>query len=143
MTPAREQLIRDSFASQGLMRTIGAEIKSISAGQLEIHFPVRPALTQQNGFIHAGAVTSVMDSACGYAAWSVAPDNHNILSVEFKVNLLAPAAGELFIVRSAVKRAGKTLTICTADAFAVQDKDQDKKEKPIATMLATMIARPE
>lgn len=120
------------------MTTIGAEIKSITAGQLEIHFGFKPTLTQQNGFLHAGAVTSVMDSACGYAAMTVAPENHDVLSVEFKVNLLAPAAGELFIVRSAVKRAGKTLTIVTADAFVVKDNG----EKLIATMLATMINRP-
>ena len=139
MDAKREKLVRESFARQGLMTTIGAQIKSITAEQLEIHFPYSPTLTQQNGFIHAGAVASVMDSACGYAAMTVAPENHNVLSVEFKVNLLAPAAGELFIVRSAVKRAGKTLTIVTADAFALKDKT----EKPIATMLATMINRPE
>ena len=139
MDAKREKLVRESFGRQGLMTTIGAQIKSITTGQLEIHFPYSPTLTQQNGFIHAGAVASVMDSACGYAAMTVAPDNHNVLSVEFKVNLLAPAAGELFIVRSAVKRAGKTLTIVTADAFALKDKT----EKPIATMLATMINRPE
>lgn len=120
------------------MSTIGAEITSIAAGQLEIRFHFNPALTQQNGFIHAGAVTSVMDSACGYAALTVAPTGHDVLSVEFKVNLLAPAAGKSFIVRSAVKRAGKTLTVCAADAFAVSDTG----EKPIATMLATIINRP-
>jgi uncharacterized protein (TIGR00369 family) len=139
----REKLVRESFARQGLMTTIGAKITSIAAGQLEIHFPFSPALTQQNGFIHAGAVASVMDSACGYAAMTVAPDNHNVLSVEFKVNLLAPAAGESFVVRSAVKRAGKTLTIVTADAFALKENGANEKEKPIATMLATMINRPE
>ena len=139
MDATREKLIRSSFASQGLMRTIGAEIAAISAGALELGFAFSPALTQQNGFVHAGAVASVMDSACGYAAWTVAPDGTNVLSVEFKVNLLAPAAGESFVVRSQVKRAGKTLTIVTADAFAIQSG----KEKAIATMLATMINRPE
>ena len=139
MDATREKLIRSSFASQGLMRTIGAEIAAISAGALELRFAFSPTLTQQNGFVHAGAVTSVMDSACGYAAWTVAPDGTNVLSVEFKVNLLAPAAGESFVVRSQVKRAGKTLTIVTADAFAIQSG----KEKAIATMLATMINRPE
>ena len=143
MDTKREKLVRESFARQGLMTTIGAKITSIAAGQLEIHFPFSPALTQQNGFIHAGAVASVMDSACGYAAMTVAPDNHNVLSVEFKVNLLAPAAGESFVVRSAVKRAGKTLTIVTADAFALKENGANEKEKPIATMLATMINRPE
>ena len=138
MDATREKFVRESFARQGLMTTIGAEIKSITAGQLDIHFALKPTLTQQNGFLHAGAVTSVMDSACGYAAMTVAPENHDVLSVEFKVNLLAPAAGENFIVRSAVERAGKTLTIVTADAFVIKDNG----EKPIATMLATMINRP-
>jgi uncharacterized protein (TIGR00369 family) len=139
MDAVREKVVRESFARQGLMSTIGAEISSIAAGGLEIRFGFKPTLTQQNGFVHAGVVTSVMDSACGYAALTVAPDNHDVLSVEFKVNLLAPGTGKSFVVRSAVKRAGKTLTICTADAFAVNDAG----EKLIATMLSTMINRPQ
>jgi uncharacterized protein (TIGR00369 family) len=85
--------------------------------------------------VHAGAVTSILDSACGYAAVSVAPEESDVLSVEFKVNLLAPGAGESFIARASVKRAGKRLSVCTADAFAVTEG----KEKLIATMLATMM----
>jgi uncharacterized protein (TIGR00369 family) len=92
-------------------------------------------LTQQNGFVHAGAVTSIMDSACGYAALSVAPEAADVLSVEFKVNLLAPATGESFVARASVKRAGKRLAVCTADAFAIRAGE----EKLIATMLATMM----
>jgi uncharacterized protein (TIGR00369 family) len=139
MDVTREKIVRESFARQGLMSTIGAEISSIKPGRLEIRFGFKPTLTQQNGFVHAGVVTSVMDSACGYAALSVAPDNHDVLSVEFKVNLLAPASGQSFVVRSAVKRAGKTLTVCVADAFAVNDAE----EKLIATMLSTTINRPQ
>ena len=137
MDVTREAMVRESFARQGLMGTIGAEISSITSGQLEIHFGFKPTLTQQHGFVHAGVVASVMDSACGYAAMSVAPENYEVLTVEFKVNLLAPALGKSFVVRSMVKRAGKTLTICAADAFAVSDAG----EKMIATMLATMINR--
>jgi uncharacterized protein (TIGR00369 family) len=98
-------------------------------------FPFSAKLTQQNGFVHAGAVTSIMDSACGYAALSVAPPDADVLSVEFKVNLLARAVGESFVARASVKRAGKRLSVCTADAFAVTAGE----EKLIATMLATIM----
>jgi len=117
------------------MKTLGAEISVLDHGQVEIRVPYRPTLTQQNGFIHAGVLTSILDSACGYAAMSVGPEKHDVLSVEFKVNLLAPAKGERFVARAAVKRAGKNLTVCTADAFAIQNG----QEKVVATMLATMM----
>ncbi|HMC74247.1 MAG TPA: PaaI family thioesterase [Terriglobales bacterium] len=117
------------------MKTLGAEISVLDHGQVEIRVGYRPTLTQQNGFIHAGVLTSILDSACGYAAMSVGPEKHDVLSVEFKVNLLAPARGERFVARAAVKRAGKNLTVCTADAFAIQNG----QEKVVATMLATMM----
>jgi uncharacterized protein (TIGR00369 family) len=132
---AFEKKVRDNFGRQHFMSTIGAEMVSVGRGTVEIRFPFSPKLTQQNGFVHAGAITSIMDSACGYAALSVASEAADVLSVEFKVNLLAPATGELFITRASVKRAGKRLAVCTADAFAVQAG----KEKLIATMLATMM----
>ena len=88
--------------------------------------------------MHAGVVAAVLDSACGYAALSVAPADHEVLTVEFKVNLLAPATGKIFIAKAQVKRAGRKLTVCTADAFAVTDD----KQKVIATMLATIMALP-
>jgi uncharacterized protein (TIGR00369 family) len=134
----KSEIIRGSFARQGLMGTIGAEITALDYGHLEVRFAFQPSLTQQNGFVHAGVITSVMDSACGYAALSVSPENYDVLSVEFKVNLLAPAAGDSFVVRAEVKRAGRTITVCSADAFAVHAG----KEKPIATMLATMFNMP-
>jgi len=117
------------------MKTLGAEISVLDHGQVEIRVGYRPTLTQQNGFIHAGVLTSILDSACGYAAMSVGPEKHDVLSVEFKVNLLARAKGERFVARAAVKRAGKNLTVCTADAFAIQNG----QEKVVATMLATMM----
>ena len=117
------------------MKTLGAEISVLDHGQVEIRVGYRPTLTQQNGFIHAGVLTSILDSACGYAAMSVGPEKHDVLSVEFKVNLLAPAKGERFVARAAVKRAGKNLTVCTADSFAIQNG----QEKVVATMLATMM----
>ena len=131
----RESIVRESFSRQGFMKTLGAEISVLDHGQVEIRLGYRPTLTQQNGFIHAGVLTSILDSACGYAAMSVGPEKHDVLSVEFKVNLLAPARGERFVARAAVKRAGKNLTVCTADAFAIQNG----QEKVVATMLATMM----
>jgi uncharacterized protein (TIGR00369 family) len=131
----RESIVRDSFSRQRFMKTLGAEISVLDHGQVEIRVAYRPTLTQQNGFIHAGVLTSILDSACGYAAMSVGPEKHDVLSVEFKVNLLAPAKGERFVARAAVKRAGKNLTVCTADAFAIQNG----QEKVVATMLATMM----
>ena len=131
----RESTVRESFSRQGFMKTLGAEISVLDHGQVEIRVGYRPTLTQQNGFIHAGVLTSILDSACGYAAMSVGPEKHDVLSVEFKVNLLAPAKGERFVARAAVKRAGKNLTVCTADAFAIQNG----QEKVVATMLATMM----
>jgi uncharacterized protein (TIGR00369 family) len=128
-------IVRESFSRQAFMRTLGAEITSLGHGKIEIRLGFQSALTQQNGFIHAGVLTSIMDSACGYAAMSVGPEKHDVLSVEFKVNLLAPARGDYFVARAAVKRPGRNLTVCTADAFALQNG----REKLVATMLATMM----
>jgi len=133
-----EQKVRESFARQAMMKTLGAEMSSVRSGATEIRFPVAPSLTQQHGYVHAGAVTTVLDSACGYAALTVAPEGSEVLSVEFKVNLLSPATGNSIVARAQVKRAGKTLAVCTADAFAVRPDG----EKLIATMLATMIYVP-
>jgi uncharacterized protein (TIGR00369 family) len=127
--------VRDSFAQQQFMATLGATLISTKSGAVEIAMPFHPNLTQQNHYLHAGAITSILDSACGYAAMTMAPEGANVLSVEFKVNLLSPAIGERFIARAQVKRAGKRITVCTADAFAVNERE----EKLIATMLATIV----
>jgi uncharacterized protein (TIGR00369 family) len=133
-----ERQVRESFARQAMMKTLGAELSSVRTGATEIRLPVAPALTQQHGYVHAGAVTTVLDSACGYAALTVAPEGSEVLSVEFKVNLLSPGTGDSIVARAQVKRAGKKLAVCTADAFAVRPDG----EKLIATMLATMIYVP-
>jgi uncharacterized protein (TIGR00369 family) len=133
-----EERVRRSFSRQAFMSTLGAELAAVVQGGVEIRLPFSPNLTQQNGYLHAGAVTAVLDSACGYAALTMAAEDKDVLSVEFKVNLLAPAAGEVFAARAQVKRAGRTLTVCTADAFAIRDG----KEKVVATMLATIMAVP-
>jgi uncharacterized protein (TIGR00369 family) len=133
-----EERVRQSFSRQAFMSTLGAKLTAVAEGGLEIRLPFSPALTQQNGYLHAGAITAVLDSACGYAALTVAADDKEVLTVEFKVNLLAPAAGEVFAARAQVKKAGRTLTVCTADAFAISNGS----EKLVATMLATIISVP-
>jgi uncharacterized protein (TIGR00369 family) len=120
------------------MTTLGAELTVVGQGAVEIRLPFSSKLTQQHGYLHAGAVTAVLDSACGYAALSLAPDDRDVLTVEFKQNLLAPAAGEVLVARAQVKRAGKTLTVCMADGFTITDS----QEKLVATMLATIMNIP-
>ena len=132
---AFEQKVRESFGRQAFMATIGAQLTAVGPGTVEIRIPFNSRLTQQNDFLHAGVIASILDSACGYAALSVAPEHAEVLSVEFKINLLAPATGELFVARAQVKRAGKTLTVCTADAFATSQGN----EKLVATMQATIM----
>jgi uncharacterized protein (TIGR00369 family) len=134
----REERVRRSFSNQAFMSTLGAKLTVVGEGVVEIRLPFSLKLTQQHGYLHAGAVTAVMDSACGYAALSLAPDDKDVLTVEFKQNLLAPAVGDALIAKGHVKRAGKTLTICTADAFAITDSG----EKLVATMLATIMNIP-
>ncbi|HUR98105.1 MAG TPA: PaaI family thioesterase [Pyrinomonadaceae bacterium] len=131
--PHFAERIQQSFARQHVMRLIGASLTVVEPGMVEIEIPTREDLTQQDGFMHAGIVTTVLDSACGYAAYTLMPAGSSVLSVEFKVNLLAPAMGDLVVARAEVKRFGKTLTVCAADAFA--------DGKICATMLATMICR--
>lgn len=129
--PQFETRVRESFSRQKVMSLIGARLVRLEAGVCEMELPYRDDLAQQDGFIHAGIVTTVLDSSCGYAAYTLMPEGSGVLSVEFKVNLLAPAKGELLRTRAEVKRAGKTLTVCSADAFA--------DGKLCTTMLATMI----
>ena len=129
--PNFEARVRKNFSEQKVMRLIGARLTKVTAGECEIIVPMSEDLAQQDGFMHAGIVTTVLDSACGYAAYTLMPESSRVLSVEFKVNLLAPAKGEIIRASGGVKRAGKTLTVCTADAFA--------DNILCATMLATMI----
>ena len=133
--PNFESRVRASFARQGLMETIGARLTGVSAGEVEIELPFREDLTQQHGYLHAGVVTSIVDSACGYAALTLTPASAEVVSVEYKINLLSPAVGERFVARGRVLRAGRNLTVCAGDVFA-QVKG---KEKLVATMLATMM----
>lgn len=129
--------VRDGFAEQTVMQFIGAELTHINAGEVEIELPYRKSLTQQNGFLHAGIITTIADSACGYAAFSLMPKNSDVLSIEFKVNLLSPAVGEKFLARGKVLRAGKTIFVVQGDVFAVKEG----QEKLVSTMLGTMMCR--
>jgi uncharacterized protein (TIGR00369 family) len=133
--PDFEHRVRASFASQPAMALIGARLARVAPGEVDIELPFRDDLTQQNGFIHAGILSAVMDSACGYAAFTLMPADAGVLSIEFKVNLLAPAIGERIAARARVVRAGRTISVCTGDAFAVRDG----QERHVATMTGTMM----
>jgi uncharacterized protein (TIGR00369 family) len=136
--PAFADEIRASFAKQAIMSLIGGELTRIEPGVVEITLPYRADLTQQNGYVHAGIVTTIADSACGYAAYSLMPPDSDVLAVEFKVNLLRPAKGEIFVARADVIKPGKTLTVVRADVVA-RDGDQ---QTLVTTMLGTMMRLP-
>ena len=133
--PDFEARVRDSFARQRMMRTLGAELLAVRPGEVEIALPFRDDLTQQHGYLHAAAVTAVADSACGYAALTLMEPGREVLSVEFKVNLLAPAAGERFVAVGRVLRPGRTLTVCAGEVHA----ERDGERALIAVIQATMI----
>jgi uncharacterized protein (TIGR00369 family) len=133
--PDFESMVRGSFGAQQFMATIGASLDRVMPGEVEIRLRNRPDLTQQHGFIHAGVVASAMDSACGYAAMSLMPEGVGVLSVEFKTNLMAPARGEELVVRGSVIRAGRTITVCRAEASMIADGT----ETHVATLLATIM----
>lgn len=118
------------------MSLIGAELSRVEPGFVEITLPYRADLAQQHGYLHAGIVTTIADSASGYAAYSLMPANSEVLSIEFKVNLLRPAKGEGFLAAAEVVKAGKTLTVVRADVFGVA---QNGDRELVATMLGTMI----
>jgi uncharacterized protein (TIGR00369 family) len=135
---AYESRVRESFARQGLMKHLGARLAELGPGHAEIRVPYRAELTQQHNYFHAGVSGTIADSACGYAAYSLMPADSSVLTVEYKMNLLAPADGEELIARAKVLRAGKTLKICAADVY-VRKNDA---EVHCATMLATIMCLP-
>src|SRR5258706_12737993 len=133
--PAFEAVVRESCSRQPMMASLGASLALVAPGEVHIRMAHAAAFTQQNGFLHAGAVTSIADSACGYAAFSLAPTGTDVLAVEFKINLLAPARAPWFIARGRVLRAGRSLTVCMCDVHGVADAG----EEIVATMLSTLI----
>jgi len=134
--PEFEQRVRSSFARQKVMRTIGADLTSVTPGIVEIEMPFSPALTQQHGFLHAGVISTALDAACGYAAFSLMPENSGVLTIEFKVNLLAPGKGERFLFRGAVTKPGRTIIVADGQAYAFGTNGEAKL---IATMTGTMM----
>ena len=133
--PSFAKEIEQSFAKQTIMGLIGAELTRVEPGIVEITLPYRADLAQQHGYLHAGIVTTIADSACGYAAYSLMPPDSEVLSVEFKVNMLRPAKGETFSAVAEVVKSGKTLSVVRADVFGVNEDRRDL----VATMLGTMI----
>lgn len=125
--------IKSSFARQGLMNTLGATLDKVESGVVQISCAFNEALSQQNNYFHAGVLTSIVDSACGYAALTLAPEGKEVLSVEFKINFLRPANTSKIIAIGKVIHAGKTLTVCEGSVY------DETGVKLIARMTATMI----
>lgn len=133
--PVWEAKVRASFARQAVMGFIGAELTELRPGWCEIRLPWRPELTQQHGYFHAGIISTVVDSAAGYAGFSLMPPDSSVLSVEFKVNLLAPGDGELLVATGEVIKPGKTLVITRGEAYIVKGD----KARHCATMQQTLM----
>lgn len=134
--PDYEERVRKSFARQSVMTTIGAELTLVTPGTVEIEMPYSGALTQQHGFLHAGIISTALDSACGYAAFSMMPEDAAVLTIEFKVNLLAPGRGDRFLFRGSVTKPGRTIVVADGQAYAFA---ADGEAKLIATMTGTMM----
>ena len=135
--PNFEQRTRDSFAQQPAMATLGVSIDSVRAGRVVLAMPHRADLTQQHGFLHAGMVAAALDSACGYAAFTLMPAGAGVLTIEFKINLLAPARGPLLHLEGQVTKAGRTISV--VDGHAFQFEPGSTERKLVATMTATIM----
>lgn len=133
--PAFVQEVRDSFAQQTVMALIGATLTRVESGVIEITLPYRADLAQQHGYVHAGIITTIADSACGYAAYTLMPVGSDVLAVEFKVNLIRPAKGETFVARAEVIKSGRTLTVVRADVHALTGEQREL----VALMQSTMM----
>jgi len=143
LDPETEHRIRESIGRQTLLTTLGVSVARLRAGRVELDLPYRADLCQQNGFVHAGAITALADSACGYAAASLMPEDRDVLTVEFKVNLLSPARGDRFRAVGEVIRSGRTLTVCSAEVVAWADDGAGNPSTSlvrVALMQATMMA---
>lgn len=134
--PNYAERVRASFGRQRAMALLGAQLRMVDPGQTEIVLPFREELSQQHGFIHAGIVTAIADSACGYAALSLMPSGVGVLTIEFKVNLLNPASGVRLVARGRVVKPGRTIMVCAADVIAERE---DGSTRSVALMQATMM----
>jgi uncharacterized protein (TIGR00369 family) len=133
--PDFESRVRASFNRQHVMQAIGARLVTVGAGDARIELPFSPELTQQHGYIHAGIIGTIVDSACGYAAYTLMPPDSEVLTVEYKVNFLAPAQGEKFVAIGKAIKPGRTLTVCAGEVWAYDQSET----KQIAAMQATMM----
>ena len=133
--PCFAERVLQSFALQGAMQTLGARLQQVTPGAVDIVFDWAAALTQQHGFVHAGMLSTALDSACGYAAFSLMPPDASVLTIEFKTNLLAPARGDRFRVEGRVLKPGRTIPVCEGRAFAISGAE----EKLVATMGCTLM----
>lgn len=140
-SPEVQARIRASFGRQGLMGHLGARISHISPGRVHIVLPSRPEVTQQHGYFHAGATSAIADSAGGYAAYTLFPDDTDVLTVEYKINLLAPAVGDHIEAVGSVVKSGRTLTVCRLEVFGVQDGRRDLVANGQQTLI--QVNRPE
>lgn len=131
-----KEKVNESFNKQEVMKTVNASIVSVLPGTVELEFPYQSNLTQQHGFIHAGIVSTVLDSACGYAAFSLMAEDAEVLSIEFKVNLLSPAKGDKFKAVGKVRKHGRNISVTEGELFAYAEGE----EKLVATMTATMMS---
>ena len=134
------QHIIDNFNRQTAMKTLGASLTHVESGEIDITLPFREDLCQQAGFLHAGMITTVVDTACGFAAQTQMPIDSDVVTVEFKVNFMSPAIGDSFVAKGRVVRAGRTLTVTQGDVYAINNAKGT--EKHIATMQATMFRVP-
>jgi uncharacterized protein (TIGR00369 family) len=134
-SPDDEQRVRSSFAKQAVMQELGVSLDAVGPGTTELSFTHDDRFTQQHGFVHAGILTTVLDSACGYAAFSLMPPDASVLTVDFHVNLLRPARAERYRVSAGTVKNGRTLTVCTADIRSADRPDSE----PFAVMTATLI----
>ncbi|MGJ3265687.1 MAG: PaaI family thioesterase [Salinarimonas sp.] len=132
--------VEGSFAKQAIMRTLGAELVRVEPGVVEIGLPVTPGLTQQHGFVHAGAVATIADSAAGYAALTRMAEGRGVLTAEFKVNLVAPAAGERLVAIGTVVKAGRMLTVAETQVFSERIAGDPATRKLCALLTATLVA---
>jgi len=135
LNPDFEQRVRDSFARQAAMALIGATMTRVEPGRCEIELPVRDDLTQQHKFVHGGVVGMIADSAGGYAAFTLMPADASVLTVEYKINMLAPARGERLVARGEVVKPGRTLSIVRADVCAIEGA----RETLVAAMQQTLM----
>ncbi len=133
--PCYAQRVRSSFDRQKVMTLLGAQLTHLTPGECEIQLPFKPELTQQHGYFHGGIIGTIADSAGGYAGYSLMPEQSSVLTIEYKMNLLAPAEGELLIARGRVLKPGRTLVVTRVDAVVVKDG----RETLCATLLQTLM----